>query len=359
MFGLSRSPLCPIGVDIGASSLKVLQLRHAGGGYALQAAARIELPAARDDAEHLTHVAAALRKALDSGKFLGRRCVSSLTPVQVHARSVRLPQMPDGDLAQAVTWEAKERFAFDLSDGALAWYRAGEVRRGTEVRDEVLLFAAPSDTLRQHVNMLTSVGLKPDAIDLQPSAMVRAMVRAEGRVGVTALIDIGHAGTQLIIAVGGEIVFFKYIEIGAARINAAVAGKLGVGEAEAAQIRASLVRAAGDPSAEAPHLQQAVVDAVRPLLEELGKELDMCIRYYVVTFRGTRPDAIRVVGGQAHCPQVLAALSGTLGVPVEPCAALRGVASLTEITRPDRSVDWAVATGLTLYHLDAAAREAA
>ncbi len=89
-------------------------------------------------------------------------------------------------------------------------------------------------------------------------------------------------------------------------------------------------------------------------LEELARELDMCLRYYVVTFRGARPDALALVGRQAGAP-LREGLSSALGMPVEEAQPLRGVRDLGDAARPDRSAEWALAAGLSLYPADARA----
>src|SRR6185369_12504898 len=101
--------------------------------------------------------------------------------------------------------------------------------------------------------------------------------------------------------------------------------KLGVSTLEAGQIRVRLEAAdpAASEEASAP-LGQAVQDAIRPLTDDLARELDMCIRYFVVTFRGARPEQIHVTGRQANCPRLLEGLNASLGMRVEPMQSLRG-----------------------------------
>ncbi len=353
MFGWGDSQVCPIGVDVGTGCIKLLQLRRKADQFVLQAAARAELPppAGETEAERGPVVSALLRKLLGGADFIGRRGVTALSAEQMHVKSVRLPPMPETDLDQAIHWEARDRFGFDLAGGGLAYFRAGEVRRGTEVRDELLLFAATDEVLRGHIGQLSAAGLRIGAIDLQPCAMLRALRRTGGSEAgrLRAVADVGQGGTHFVIAQDDRITFYKHVEIGTGTLNAAVAQKLGVSVPEAAQIRVRVAHAAADGQDPSEHLRQAVADAVRPALEDLARELDMCMRYYVVTFRATRPEAIELAGGGGHCPRVSETIAGVLGLRVNPAQPLWGVAQLNEATRPDRSADWAVAAGLSLY----------
>lgn len=344
----------PIGIDLGAQSIRMLQFRSTAlAAPVLRAAATIDrgtFTEPRDASEAAKAVAATLRRA----GFRGRDCVLALSPSLLHSRSIRLPQMPDADIAQALQWEVKDRFGFEPEADSIAFFRAGEVRRGTEVRDELLVFAATPLLLREHLTAFMQAGLRVLAIDVQPCAMLRALARAATAAGgdptggSRGVLDIGASGSQFFIQQAGRLVFYKFIEIGAQTLDSAVAQKLGVPPAEAAALRQ---RAAAPNGAEAvpEALGQALQDALRVPYDELARELDLCLRYQVITFRATRPELLTLVGSQAQHKHLTDILSSTLGLTVEAAQPLTGAQNLTAATRPDRASEWAVAAGLALY----------
>jgi len=362
MFKVFDSGLSPIGIDIGSHAVRLMQFRTTAGGLSLQAACRIELDSLDAGGQASARQVTAIRHAISTQNFSGRDVVVSLPTNSVHAKSVRLPQMPDSDLDQALKWEAKDRFGFEIgeSGGQIVWFRAGEVRRGTEVKDELLLFAVEGGVLTGIMQELLGLRLNVRAVDLAPCATFRSVRRAAGAgttpvlAGTGALLDIGHAGTQFMITRDEELVFYKHIDLGGKAVNEAIAAKLGITAAEAVQMRARLTTDAANAD-EAP-LNQALRDAMRAPLEELARELDMCMRYYVVTFRGARPESIVATGRQAGCAQVRETLGNALNLQVEEAQPLRGVQNLGDVARPDRSSEWAIAAGLSLYPLHARAR---
>jgi type IV pilus assembly protein PilM len=353
MLGWAKRSCLPIGVDIGTRSIKLLQLRQRRGQLVLQAAARAEIPPCDAGPERTAAVTAILRKLTASGGFVGKCCVSSLPARQLQSRSIRLPQMPDNERARAVLFEARERFNFDLEQGCIEHFVAGEARRGTEVRDELLLFAASSDTLRWHIDGFVAAGLELEAIDLQPCALQRALARvlppAPG--ALQALIDIGAGGTQLLMIQDDRLVFYKHIEIGADTFTQAAAQKLGVGLPEAERMLIRVARGDGDDTS--PQLAQAVIDATRPAVEDLARELDMCLRYYVVTFRGKRPEHAYLVGGHAASVRISEAIGQTIGAQLLNAAPLATVVQDTPLIEPVQAGQWAAAMGLALYSLRA------
>ena len=64
-------------------------------------------------------------------------------------------------------------------------------------------------------------------------------------------------------------------------------------------------------------MRQAVFDAGRSIMEDLGREVSLCLRYFSVTFRGQRPEKVRLVGGEACDPHLHAVLNTALPIPVE------------------------------------------
>src|SRR5205814_9348114 len=105
-----------------------------------------------------------------------------------------------------------------------------------------------------------------------------------------------------------------------------------------------------DPTVRRDPVRQAVFDATRSPMEELGREISLCLRYYSVTFRGHRPTKLRLVGGEACDPQLQALLSSALVIPVEIGRPLYSVntSRMKPADRRGAMCEWALALGLSL-----------
>ena len=113
MFGanLNKSE-CPIGIDLGAHGVRLLQLAKRGGQMVAVAAAFEPLPAKvrpADGQAYQDAVTQAIAKCLSSAGFTTRRVVSALPASAVHSKNLRLPKMPADELRAAVAWEAADR----------------------------------------------------------------------------------------------------------------------------------------------------------------------------------------------------------------------------------------------------------
>jgi type IV pilus assembly protein PilM len=349
----------PIGLDLGAAGIKMVQLRDEGGRPALQAAAYEVIPPNPDPSARMGLVAELIRKALHEAPFRGRRVATALGQSEFQMKNLRLPRMPLDELSAAVEFEAQDRF--NLGEGAnFRFVPAGEVRHGNELKEEVIVFAARSETIDANIQFCESLGLIPCAMDVAPCAVARSFVRflrrAEDEAAVNVFLDVGRSGSAIIITRGCELAFLKLLETGGRRFSEAVGDALGLGPAEADELRIQNMReqalGAAIPKASVPEeMRLRIVDAVRPHAESIGRDLQLCLRYFAVTFRGQRPDCLTLVGGEAHEPALKQVLAESMDVPQIVGHPLRGVRGLGAMAARDQRTlqpAWSVATGLAL-----------
>ncbi len=362
MLRVSRGQLHPIGIDIGRDSVKALQIEVAGRALRVRAADRASLPQdCRGSAEHRIGVAIdIIQRMLREAPFSGRKVVMALPRESVQIKSVRLPMMPAAELEQAVRFEASQLFAFDVEAGSVQFIPAGEVRQGTDVLQEVIILAAAPEDVGRFVEQVHAGGLVIDSLDVESCALFRSaerfVRRREDEQEVHVLVDIGLGGTQVVVGKGREISFLKMIDIGGSRFQEAISRKLGIPLEEAQSLRRRLAEtpeASAGPEKKDP-VRQAVFDATRSLMEQLGRELMLCLRYYSVTFRGHRPHRVRLYGGEATDRDLRHVLSTMLSLPVEAGRPLQNLdcQRVSAEDRPGPTSEWAVALGLALRHTD-------
>jgi len=362
MFRVTRAQVLPIGVDIGHDTVKMLQVEIVGDSLCVTAAAKSQLPleARSQPGKRLSAASGLIRQMLRQHPFRGRSVVAALPREIVHTKNLRLPQMPAPELDAVVHFEAKNVFPFDTEQAAVHYLPAGEVRQGNEVRQEVVLLAAKNEDVDQFVEHLHQAGCVIRSLDVEPCALYRSIERfirrREDEGDVHVLVDVGSRRSQIVIGRGRDITFIKPIDIGGHQFHEAVSKKLGITIEEAEALRKRLVDAAEpvDPPARRDPVRQAVFDAARGPMEELGREISLCLRYYSVTFRGQRPTRVRLIGGEAWDPQLHALLNAALVIPVEVGKPLYSVntSKMRPIDRRGAMCEWALALGLSLKTTD-------
>jgi type IV pilus assembly protein PilM len=352
-----------IGVDLGRSAVKLLQVRSGSGGLRVVGAGRIERPRQVESDEDWTPTANQVVAALAAGGFRGRRCVVSLPRSEIRTQAVRLPRMSERDLAQAVRWEAASRFGLEREAMEVDYLLTGAALTGTEERDELLLVAASHAAQDRCLEPLLSAGLRPVAVEADFSGLARAVTaqarRDDDRATVRAVVEIGASGSSIMILRGPQVAFYKPLGLRGIDLNRAVTDHLQIAAAGAADLRAARIAAAcGSPRPGSVPLdattERAVFEAVRPLLNEVVKEVVLCLRYYGVTFRGHPPATITLAGGDGHEPQLDHLLEQACKIRVvtdDPRDTLRGLMGPVAARlgrHPGPHTAWATAAGLSL-----------
>jgi type IV pilus assembly protein PilM len=287
---------------------------------------------------------------------------------------LRLPESEEQEIEQALRREVTQRFGLDPDEDTMDYVFAGKVRQDNEIKSEFIVFAAEKETIKGHLRMIAEAGLKPLAIDTIPFALFRSFERSlrrhEDRDRTTVFIDVGSRYTTVVFGRGGEISFVKEIPIGGEKFSQEVATRLGVSISEAEVLRDALRTEKGFSRSKSnvptqDHItdgqnidaqtRQVVVDAVSGIVEDLAREISLCLRYYTVTFRGKRVERAVIAGGGAYEDILLNVLRRHISVALEIAQPLRGFGLSSERANLNFDGDrrgflceWAVAVGLSL-----------
>lgn len=374
MRGWWHKNLTPIGLDIGSARLRLIQLERKADRWSVVAAATAALPAdlPAQGEGRVKALAGIVRPLLADNPFKGRRVVSALPASAVTCKNLRIPCMPRDELAAAIEWEASDRLHLPLETVELQHIDAGQVRQGDDLRHEIILLAAPSALVHEHVNMLLASDLHPEAIDATPGALARCVAIGSPQDEQTpagVMLDVGYESSKIVMVRQGQVVFFKMIEIGGKHFDQVVSQQLNLSIADARELRHSRQQpmemeqekpgeAALFGASKRQSVSRAIYEAQRTLASELAREVGLCLRYYSVTFRGRRPELLEFVGGESCDVHLHRVIADGIGMKVQASTLLESL-DCEKLPLPGHdgggTGPWAVATGLALRHESAAA----
>ncbi len=394
----------PIGLDIGSSSIKMIQLAIDYERVQVVAAdkVRIDSEVNTDAQARKNFIVSAIKRMMSGNNFHGRSVVSNLPNDNVKITSLRLAEQEEDKVAQALQKEASVRFGLEANKDMIDYIVAGVVQQGEEVKNELIVFAASDEAIRDHIRMLEEAKLRPVGIDAVPCALyrnsMRLLRRQEDKERTIVLIDIGSKYTTVVFSRGDEISFVKQIAVGAEKFDQQIASRLRIGVKDAEMLRGTLrmerlnaapvgaaissglsssTAGSGEEQGCAQHkasqdtetkeasalrqeqngasldsaTRQMIANAILFVTEELAREVSLCLKYYTVTFRGNRIERVIVTGGGAYEGIVLDTLRRQLGVEVEAGQPLRGF-DIADVQFDgcggDLLCEWAVAVGLSL-----------
>lgn len=336
----------PIGVDIGARSIKMVQF--SADRSRLIDACRWDLPAISDGAtpeQQAERLTTGIRQALEGRAFRGREAVLCLNDRQLFLQNIRVKK-DTGDFTRHVAQEAASKVPFGLESAELRFIESADVRQGDTTLREVIVFACQRTVIDQALSVVDEAHLLPVAIDVEPAALVRSYAgqfrREDDRQQRALMVHVGYSRTAAVIAQGDDLLFVKYIDVGGQHFDLAVARHLKMDLVDAVSLR----RHNGDRRADMqdPEVARSIHEATRPAVERLATELSMCVRYHSVTFRG-QPITRMVLGGGEATQQLLDAIARQIEVKCELSDPFRGFST---VPNSGRKGQWDVAAGLAL-----------
>jgi len=168
-----RSSKTTLGLDIGSHSVKAIQLLREKPSHIRL----ISLGVAEIDQriENQTEsIASAIHTALESCDLGKVRIVTSLGGSSAVIKQVSFPLVSEKEIESSLKWEAGRHIPMSLDTVDLS-FQVRAVNKD-ENSSEVLLVAADKGLLRQHLDLLDEVKLRPDIVDVSPLALANAFL---------------------------------------------------------------------------------------------------------------------------------------------------------------------------------------
>jgi type IV pilus assembly protein PilM len=332
----------PIGLDIGSSSIRAVEVRRNKDDYTLVNFGQLPLEAGTVVAgvvQNPVGLTAALKSLWAASKFGSKKVTLAVTNPQLVVREASIANLPASQMRQALPFQVKEQLPLAVERSLLDFYPLEQPGDNPTVRG--LLIAMPKDAVLTMVQAVQKAGLKVTGVDLASFAMLRAASRLDAQ--VEAIVDIGANITSVVVHADGEPLFVRTLPRGGAEITETIATRLGLqpGEAEAVKCRFGMH---GDGN---PDTVAALVDAVRPLASELRSSFT----YLASGERQKQVTRISLCGGSALMPGLAEHLQEQLGVPVlyaDSAARLRDTRKARERGFDSFVPSAAVSIGLTL-----------
>jgi type IV pilus assembly protein PilM len=313
MFGKSKSV---VGLDIGSSAVKAVELKPAGKGFRVAAYGEEPVPpdAIVDGAIiDAGAVAEAIRQVFERNKaFKGKDVCASLSGNAVIVKKITLPVMTESELNESIYWEAEQYIPFDIQDVNLD-YQILDAGTGPDSRGsmEVLLVAAKKEKIGDYTGVIAQAGRTPVIVDVDAFALQNAFDVNYGLDPrqVTVLLNAGASAINVNILQGEQSMFTRDISIGGNAYTEAVQKELDLPHESAEQLKKG-IPVDGASFEEAQPVLRAVTENV---LLEVQKTFD----FFKATASSDRIDRIMLSGGASRVDGFRDMLHERFNAPVE------------------------------------------
>ncbi len=303
-----------IGVDIGTSSVKVIQVRKSGKGYHLLKHGVEKLPPQSIvDGHVMNHgaVVDALRKLFRELKISQREVALSISGNSVIIKKLNLPLMKAEELEEQIQWEAEQHIPFDISEVELDYNILSENPAAGQM--DVLLVAAKKDEIQDLVEVVREARLKPLVVDIDAFAIQNVYELNYGySVGeIIALLNVGAEVTTINIVADGISQFTRDISNGGNMITEEIQKQLQVSYEEAEAYKA------GGTIGSHEVVPREVDGIVGNVVDSLAGEIQRSLDFFMATSNKGEVQKIYLTGGTANIAQLRASIERRARVPVE------------------------------------------
>jgi type IV pilus assembly protein PilM len=354
MFKKSNGKKNLVGVDIGSSSIKAVELQKKGNGYHLLHLGFENLsPDTVVDGQimELNNVSNVITSIFAEHQIKTSRVAAGVSGHSVIVKNIVLPQMSEDELRESFSWHAEEHIPFDISDVNLDY----QITSSSSEALNVLLAACKSDKIANVKQAIQLAGKQPAVIDVDTFALQNCYeVNYQPKSGeVVALLNIGASTMNINIMNGTRSIFARDASVGGGQYTSLLQKELGLTFEQAEAVKR------GYPLPEGIEARP-----IQPIIETVSDILALEIRKTMDFYRATAEDSdeaiqkILIAGGSSKLPGLPDYLAKRFEIPVELFDPFRQIEVDGRKFDPDYMKeivpDMAIAVGLALRGVEAA-----
>lgn len=313
-----------LGLDIGTSSIKLVQLKESKKGIQLASFSMAPLPSeAIVDGAVMNSgaVVDTIQAMVAAQKLKNRQCAISISGHSVIIKKISLPAMTPEELDESIKWEAEQYIPFDVNDVYID-YQILQTRPEQGQMD-VLLVAAKKEMVDEYANVVREAGLEPVVVGIDCLTIQQCFELNYGYPpGETiVLINIGASTININVVANGITTFTRDIAMGGNQFTEEIQKQLNVSYDEAEAYKLGGERGV-DADSVVPQEVERVVSAVS---EQMASEIHRSLDFYMATSSEGRISRIYLSGGSAKIPALGRTLENRIGVACELVDPFRGV----------------------------------
>ena len=325
---LAKKKKSIVGLDIGSTAIKAIELKPARNGFELVHIAHHNLQSDTIVDGHiidLNHVSDVINRIWTEQNIKTSQIATSLSGHAVIVKKITLPSMPEEELDEQIHWEAEQYIPFDINDVNLYHEIISHDPSGQNM--EVLLVACKRDKIAQFTQVISQAGKQPVIVDVDAFALQNAYEANYNPSPnqTVALLDIGASVLTINVVRGATSVFTRDISAGGNQYTDLLQKELDLTFEEAESLKRTWPGndgGLGDPS--------SAMERARPAIESVSEMLGLEIQRTLDFFRATAVDSpnidrMLIAGGSSKVAHLTEYLSEKFQMPVERFDSLRCV----------------------------------
>jgi type IV pilus assembly protein PilM len=311
MFGLGGNKTI-VGLDIGSSAIKAVELKKTRAGIEL---ARLGVEPVGTDVVvdsmimDSPTVATAITKLFADNGMKSKAVATSVSGHSVIVKPIKLPTMPEQEVADRIQTEAAQYIPFDIAEVNLDYQVLSDDLSGPNM--DVLLVAVKKDKILNYTNVLSMAGKSPAVVDIDVFALQNCYeYNYEPAPNTTvALLNIGASVMNINIVRGVTPLFTRDVSVGGHQYTDSLQKELDLSFTDAEAFKLGEKVGTVSEDAKLPILQQVT--------EIIVLEIQKTFDFFKATAPGEHIEKVYLAGGSARVGGLMEALRQEFSLPVE------------------------------------------
>jgi type IV pilus assembly protein PilM len=350
MFGKSKSkPL--VGLDIGSSSVKAVELKRKGSSFEL---INLGMEGLGQDTVvdgaimDALSVSQAIEKIFSDNKIKTKDVATGVSGHSVIVKKISIAAASEAEVANAIDYEAQQNVPFDIADVFKDYQILGPDASGNGF--DVMLVAVKREKVLNHTNVLSQAGKNPAVLDIDAFALQNAFeANYDPDPGLmAALLNVGASIMNINIVRGGVPLFTRDVSVGGNQYTDTLQKELDLSFEDAEKLKQGRELPNVSADQKTPH--------IRSVTEILLLEIQKTFDYFRQTASAENIQHIYLAGGTARIEGLADSLKEEFNIPVEILNPFQRVSISSKFDSSyinDIAPRMAVAVGLAMRSFDA------
>ena len=299
-----------VGLSIGTSSIKIVELKKSGKVWKLLHFGMVQLPdevIVNREIVNQVAVVDAIKTLCSQIKLKNKNVCTSLSGTSLIIKRMQLEVPNMKELQEQVFWEAEQYLPFDVTEVVMDFQM---LSRSKDSKTDVLLVAVKRSVLDTYMACIEEAGLKPKIVDVDFFAL-QNLYEANYPLNpseAVAIVDIGASALKISVVQAGVPVFTKDAAIGGRNLTSEIQRHLNLSfnDAETLKIGGQGVA-----------LPQEVSELMHVASENFAGEIKRALDFYNASAAGAQVSYVLLAGGSAKIPGLSKLVEDQVGRPVQ------------------------------------------
>lgn len=283
-----------LGIDIGDSSLKMVELKKKGKKIYLSNYAFSENISGVNFTKiaDVNYLAQAILKVKAEASIKARRVTASLPTFSVFSSIISLPITARKNMDKAISDEATKVIPLPLEEMILDWKLVPSIDKAKDEESlKVFLTGSPKKLVKRYIDIFRMAKLSLASLETETFSLVRSLMGNDP--STVMIVEIGANSTDLSVVQNSIPVLNRSLEVCGSTITTVLSDKLGLNFNQAEQFKLDLSTTLNDNTKEA--LPQLIIKTLSPVIHEI----EYMKEFFEKNSAGSKIEKIILSGGGA------------------------------------------------------------